>query len=109
MKCGGVVIGRHELDIMSRMTVCVFEVLEKAWASLDCSLIDMKIEFGVNAQTGTAFWYATFEPFNTMHAYILASPALAISSVPAWGLEVLPFEWRSKVIPHFVCSSLEIT
>lgn len=38
---------------MTRMTLCVFEVLERAWASLDCSLIDMKIEFGINPQTGT--------------------------------------------------------
>ena len=32
---------------MGRMTVVVFEILEKAWASLDCSLIDMKIEYGI--------------------------------------------------------------
>ncbi|KAJ8028585.1 Multifunctional protein ADE2 [Holothuria leucospilota] len=50
MNCGGVTIGRHEVDIMSRATVLIFEVLEKAWASLDCSLIDMKVEFGVNTK-----------------------------------------------------------
>lgn len=50
--CGGVTIGQHEIDIMSKMTVTVFEVLEKAWSALDCSLIDMKIEFGINGETG---------------------------------------------------------
>lgn len=45
-------IGRHQVDMMSKMTVVIFEVLEKAWMSLDCSLIDMKIEFGVSAKTG---------------------------------------------------------
>ncbi|CAH1778055.1 unnamed protein product [Owenia fusiformis] len=50
MQHGGRVINRDDIDIMSHTTVCVFEVLEKMWRSLDCSLIDMKIEFGVNNQ-----------------------------------------------------------
>ncbi|XP_013410133.1 multifunctional protein ADE2 isoform X1 [Lingula anatina] len=48
MTHGGLLIGPDEVDMMSKVTVCVFEILEKAWATLDCSLIDMKIEFGVN-------------------------------------------------------------
>lgn len=49
---GGVLIGRSELEIMEKMTVTIFEILERAWAALDCSLIDMKIEFGVVDGTG---------------------------------------------------------
>ena len=55
LEAGGLLIGPDEIDIMSRTTVAVFEILEKSWASLDCSLIDMKIEFGVNA-TGKVFF-----------------------------------------------------
>lgn len=52
IKCGDRVIGQLEVDIMARTTVCVFEILEKAWASFDCTLVDMKVEFGVDADTG---------------------------------------------------------
>ncbi|KAK3099600.1 hypothetical protein FSP39_006889 [Pinctada imbricata] len=52
LEVGGIQIGPHELDIMARTTVTVFEILERCWAALDCSLIDMKIEFGVNPETG---------------------------------------------------------
>jgi phosphoribosylaminoimidazole carboxylase/phosphoribosylaminoimidazole-succinocarboxamide synthase len=56
LTCAGVVIGPHEVDIMSRTTVCVFEIIERAWASVDCALIDMKIEFGVDIETGLCFF-----------------------------------------------------
>ncbi|XP_030047277.1 bifunctional phosphoribosylaminoimidazole carboxylase/phosphoribosylaminoimidazole succinocarboxamide synthetase isoform X2 [Microcaecilia unicolor] len=46
--CAGLLIGQTEVDIMSRSTVAIFEILEKAWSTQDCTLVDMKIEFGVD-------------------------------------------------------------
>ena len=48
-KLNGLVIGKDEYDIMKEMTLAVFEILEKAWATRDCALIDMKIEFGIDS------------------------------------------------------------
>lgn len=47
-KLNGVTIGRDEYDIMKRTALVVFEVLERFWATRDCALIDMKIEFGID-------------------------------------------------------------
>ncbi|GAB1604029.1 multifunctional protein ADE2-like [Argonauta hians] len=52
IKCGDKVINADHVDLMEKLTILVFEILEKAWSGIDCALIDMKIEFGVCAATG---------------------------------------------------------
>ena len=52
MDCGGLVITRAHVDEMLTVTQLVFELLERVWQSLDHSLIDMKIEFGVVEENG---------------------------------------------------------
>lgn len=47
----GLAIGQTEVDIMSHATQAIFEILEKAWLPQNCTLVDMKIEFGVDVTT----------------------------------------------------------
>ncbi|KAK7580662.1 hypothetical protein V9T40_001291 [Parthenolecanium corni] len=48
-KLNGLKIGRAEVQCLKKMTSTIFEILEKYWATQDCVLVDMKIEFGVNS------------------------------------------------------------
>ncbi|XP_011853827.1 PREDICTED: multifunctional protein ADE2 isoform X1 [Mandrillus leucophaeus] len=47
----GLLIGQTEVDIMSHATQAIFEILEKSWLPQNCTLVDMKIEFGVDVTT----------------------------------------------------------
>ena len=47
LNCGGLIISQAHVEEMLTVTQLVFELLERVWATLDHSLIDMKIEFGV--------------------------------------------------------------
>jgi len=49
-KFNGVLIGEKEVDYMTKVSILVFEVLEKVWQTRNCALIDMKIEFGVDSK-----------------------------------------------------------
>ncbi|XP_055615801.1 bifunctional phosphoribosylaminoimidazole carboxylase/phosphoribosylaminoimidazole succinocarboxamide synthetase [Toxorhynchites rutilus septentrionalis] len=49
-KVNGLTIGLNETDIMQRTSILVFEILERVWGSLNCALVDMKIEFGVDSE-----------------------------------------------------------
>lgn len=47
-KFNGLTIGKDQFDIMKHTALVVFEILERAWATRNCALIDMKVEFGVD-------------------------------------------------------------
>lgn len=47
----GLAIGQTEVDIMAHSTQAIFEILEKAWQPQNCTLVDIKVEFGVNVST----------------------------------------------------------
>uniref|UniRef100_A0A1Y1JZP7 PurE domain-containing protein n=1 Tax=Photinus pyralis TaxID=7054 RepID=A0A1Y1JZP7_PHOPY len=47
-KVNGLTIGQTEYEIMRKMSILIFEILEKAWATRNCALIDMKVEYGVD-------------------------------------------------------------
>lgn len=51
LKVGDRTLSRNDVDIMTKTTQTVFEILERAWMAQDCQLVDMKIEFGVDATT----------------------------------------------------------
>ncbi|EDX04815.1 GD23841 [Drosophila simulans] len=47
-ECNGLIIGADEVQIMRHTSLVVFEVLERAWKTRNCALVDMKVEFGVD-------------------------------------------------------------
>ncbi|MEJ1274323.1 hypothetical protein NN561_005205 [Cricetulus griseus] len=47
----GLIMSQTEVDIISHATQAIFEILEKSWLPQNCTLVDMKIEFGVDVTT----------------------------------------------------------
>ena len=47
---------------MSEMAVTVFEILERAWAQQDCSLVDMKVAHSVNYVMWTSYHFR-YKPY----------------------------------------------
>lgn len=45
-------LSREKLDAVLEQTRAIFEILERAWKTRDCTLVDMKIEFGIDHETG---------------------------------------------------------
>ncbi|KAA0202694.1 hypothetical protein HAZT_HAZT001182 [Hyalella azteca] len=46
------VLTERQYSTMASASVAVFEILERAWAVQRCTLIDMKVEFGFDTETG---------------------------------------------------------
>ena len=88
LEVGGKVIGADEYQMLAQSTVTIFEILEKSWASLDCSLIDMKIEFGVRPDTGEfgvcpdmGEWMFVLTPVSLMYVLTLVSLVFVLTLV----------------------------
>lgn len=45
-------LNKYDVDKMCMLTRLVFELLERAWQSLDHQLVDMKVEYGIDSHTG---------------------------------------------------------
>lgn len=56
---------------MRRVSVLVFEILEKVWQTRDCALIDMKIEFGVDDDGKWVLIYFLKKNKDHVHTYAL--------------------------------------
>merc|ERR1719272_66016 len=50
LKAGGVEVDENIFEEMAVMQLLIFEILERAWAAHDCSLVDMKVEFGITSE-----------------------------------------------------------
>lgn len=59
--------GKTEVDYMSRISILVFEILEKIWQTKNCALVDMKIEFGVDSN---GEYPKKSRNFNSLQAYL---------------------------------------
>lgn len=44
LKCGGLAIGKEEINAMRLAAVKAFEALESAWKDVDVTLVDFKVE-----------------------------------------------------------------
>lgn len=52
LKLGETTLTPALIDVVERMSVVIFEILERSWRTKDVSLVDMKLEFGVREDTG---------------------------------------------------------
>lgn len=50
-KFPGLELGECDVERMCLLTPLVFQILERAWQTLDHSLIDMKVEYGLDVET----------------------------------------------------------